>query len=248
MPARDVAFVRGCHRVWNGFLDDWRATPLAARRRWAARLGVGLALCVAASAALARLCARAAAGGALDWERDWLSRLAEAPWLSFHTAMWLETYGSSALIGPLLAVAVVLAALARRSARVLLLLGAYFPAKAIIFAGWLAWERARPDFVAGGIAVPPGLHSFPSGHTLQVATVYGVLAWLWVQASRSAVERVAAWLLAALLVGAVGLARLRLGTHWPSDVAAGLLLGGAWLAVLLRIHRKLEEPGPRSPR
>jgi undecaprenyl-diphosphatase len=239
-----VAVARGARRAWAAFADDWHRAPGEARRRWIATLGVGLVACLALSAALTLLAMRADAAGALAWERDWLLGLERRDRLSFHSALWLEGLGSSAMLMPLLVAAVAIAALAGRSGRALLVLAAYVPAKMLIFTGWLIWSRARPDFIADGVAVPPSLHSYPSGHTLQTITVYGVLAWFWARASASRIEQAMVWLLLAVLCAAVALARLRLGTHWPSDVLAGAVIGAAWLAVLVVAQRRFENARP----
>ncbi len=240
-----VALARGLRRVRDGLVHGWRAVPPPVRRRWLMTLAAGLAACLALSAAVTIAGMRAADAGLLDWERGWLRRLEQSP-LSFHSALWLEGIGSSAMLMPLVAVAAALAALTGRTHRALIVLAAYFAAKALIFSGWWLWSRARPDFIEGGIAVPPSLHSFPSGHTLQTITVYGVIAWFWVRASSSRLEQTIAWLLTAALCAAVAVARLRLGTHWPSDVVAGAVVGVAWLAVLLVAQRRLEEHATAS--
>lgn len=200
----------------------------------------GFVACLAASLAITLIAMRVDGTGALDWEHTWLLGLERRDTISFHSALWLEGLGSSAMIIPVVASAAVIAALTGHATRALLVVAAYLPAKALIFAGWFTWSRARPDFIADGVAVPPSLHSFPSGHTLQTITVYGVLTWFWVAASRSRAEQAIAWLLLAALCAAVALARLRLGTHWPSDVAAGALVGGLWLGVLIAAQRRFE--------
>lgn len=242
-----AAVVRLGRRAWRGLADGWRSAPADFRRRWLLTLSGGFAVCLALSAGLTLAGMRAAAAGSLDWEREWLLGLEHADRLSFHSALWLEGLGSSAMLMPLIGAAVILAATAGRSTRALLVLAAYLPAKILIFTGWLIWSRARPDFIADGVAVPPSLHSFPSGHTLQTITVYGVLAWFWVRASSSRIEQGIAWALLAALCAAVALARLRLGTHWPSDVVAGAVVGVAWLAVLILAQRQIEERTSPAP-
>lgn len=235
-----VAVARLMRRAWDSFARDWNSAPSPARRRWIATLAGGLVVCLALSAGLTLAAMRMDAAGGLGWERDWLLALERRDRLSFHSALWLEGIGSSAMVMPLIAAAVVIAALAGRSTRALLIVAAYIPAKALIFTGWLIWSRARPEFIAGGVAVPPSLHSFPSGHTLQTITVYGVLAWFWARASSNRIEQAAIWLLLLALCAAVALARLRLGTHWPSDVVAGSVVGAAWLGTLILAQRRFE--------
>ncbi|MGY1736146.1 phosphatase PAP2 family protein [Geodermatophilus sp. SYSU D00684] len=85
--------------------------------------------------------------------------------------------------------------------------------------------RARPAFENGGL-VYEGL-SYPSGHSSGVATLVTValvLAWprLTAPGRRAAVAAGVA------LAGLVGLTRVWLGVHYPSDVVGGLCLGTAW--------------------
>ena len=89
-------------------------------------------------------------------------------------------------------------------------------------------------------AVPSSLHSYPSGHSAQTVVVYGLLTWFWVSLSQSRVERGVAWMLLALLVALVGASRLRIGAHWPSDIAAGVVIGAAWLATLIVALRRAD--------
>lgn len=87
-------------------------------------------------------------------------------------------------------------------------------------------------------------YSFPSGHDGGSAAVYGALALVFS-------ARLARWarlmLVAgtALLVGAVVISRVVLGVHYPSDVAAGVALGLAWLsgaALVVNLPRSALSP------
>ena len=97
-------------------------------------------------------------------------------------------------------------------------------------------ERPRPDIVPRLIDVDASF-SLPSGHAANSAAVYGAMALVatviwWRKAQRRTI-----WAVAGLLVFGIGLSRVWLGVHWPSDVIAGWLVGAAWalgLAVLLK--------------
>jgi undecaprenyl-diphosphatase len=71
-------------------------------------------------------------------------------------------------------------------------------------------------------------------------SVYGLLAFAWCRRSTSLPERTLVVLLTAAWCGAAGFARVRLGSHWPSDVIAGAMLGTAWLIVLILALRQAE--------
>lgn len=227
---RRTAIAAGVAGTWRRAAADWRALPVRARRRWAAVLLAGWGVCAVLAAGLAVGGRWLAEEGMAAWDREQLLSFLEWSPMSFQVAIWFEAWGSSAMLIPLTLVAVVVAARAGRSLVALTLAAAYLlHDPLVLLIGWL-WPRARPDLVAGGIAAPP-LHSFPSGHAVQVIAVYGLLAWLWVRRSANVVERLAAVAAVAVVAAVVSLARLRLGTHWPSDVWAALPLGLAWLLV-----------------
>jgi membrane-associated phospholipid phosphatase len=81
--------------------------------------------------------------------------------------------------------------------------------------------------------VGAGGYSFPSGHTASATIGYALLAVLVVRLIPAAGRwwRVLVVAAATILAVAVGLSRVYLGVHWPSDVAAGWVFGVAWLAL-----------------
>lgn len=67
--------------------------------------------------------------------------------------------------------------------------------------------------------------------------VYGVLAGLLSHRIRSAGVRIMVWILAVALVAAIGVSRIYLGVHYPSDVIAGYLAAAVWVSALLAADR-----------
>lgn len=93
----------------------------------------------------------------------------------------------------------------------------------------LTINRARPDSVDRVVQVATA--SFPSGHSLQSVLCYGAFAivfWRWGWLGKRVTPVVAA---VVIIAGAIGFSRIYLGVHWPSDVAAGWLVGSSWLAI-----------------
>ncbi|MDQ1158191.1 membrane-associated phospholipid phosphatase [Sphingomonas sp. SORGH_AS 950] len=86
--------------------------------------------------------------------------------------------------------------------------------------------RARPDLVPHWVDVSNA--SFPSGHAAGSAMVYLTLAALATQVTQERRVRHMIVILAVLLVGMIGVSRVYLGVHWPSDVAAGWCFGTLW--------------------
>jgi undecaprenyl-diphosphatase len=91
--------------------------------------------------------------------------------------------------------------------------------------------RARPPLENMLIPLPAG-YSFPSGHALAGVELYGVLAFLLVCELCVAWQKALVIVLAVALAVLIGVSRVYLGVHWPSDVLASWLIGGAWLSLL----------------
>ena len=103
-------------------------------------------------------------------------------------------------------------------------------ADVLIFTLKYSFHRQRP---AAFFGVDPHSYSFPSGHALASFCFYMVLAGLLNSRVRSSGLRIAIWILASLLVAAIGLSRIYLGVHYPSDVIAGYLAAALWVTTLI---------------
>ena len=79
-------------------------------------------------------------------------------------------------------------------------------------------------------------YSFPSGHTQACANLYTAIA--------RAVNRKRFWTLAFVLPALVGISRLYLGVHWPTDVIAGYAIGIAVPLLLWLVYRKYAKYKP----
>ena len=92
--------------------------------------------------------------------------------------------------------------------------------------------RLRPDVADLTSGLPSGA-SWPSGHSAAAAALYGSVAALVLVCSRSS-WRWAVLALPVLLAPAIGISRIYVAAHYPTDVIAGLLLGGLWVLACAR--------------
>ncbi|SCW59026.1 undecaprenyl-diphosphatase [Paenibacillus tianmuensis] len=90
------------------------------------------------------------------------------------------------------------------------------------------FERQRP--MLHRIVEETG-YSFPSGHSMASIVFYGMLAMLLLMFVKSPVLKLLIAVTAGCLVIMIGVSRIYLGVHYPSDVAAGFAAGAAWLTV-----------------
>jgi undecaprenyl-diphosphatase len=94
------------------------------------------------------------------------------------------------------------------------------------------FERPRPDIVPEAIYARGT--SFPSGHAMMSALVYLSLGASLARFNRRKAVKVYSLILAVFLTILIGVTRVYLGVHWPTDVLAGWAGGGVW-ALLCRL-------------
>jgi undecaprenyl-diphosphatase len=92
------------------------------------------------------------------------------------------------------------------------------------------YHRTRPTAYFG---LAPHSYSFPSGHALCSFCFYGVVAGLLSARIKSLALQMVIWCLAAALVIAIGVSRIYLGVHYPSDVVAGYLAATVWVGTVI---------------
>jgi undecaprenyl-diphosphatase len=88
------------------------------------------------------------------------------------------------------------------------------------------FERARPDLVEHLMRETSS--SFPSGHSANSAIVYLTVATLLFPMIRQARVRLFVVAATMTIVAMIGVSRVYLGVHWPSDVLAGWIFGALW--------------------
>jgi undecaprenyl-diphosphatase len=90
------------------------------------------------------------------------------------------------------------------------------------------FQRARPPLPWLG---PAAGYSFPSGHSLVSLALYSLLAYVWFQNVKKRGWRIGITLFLTLLATLIGISRIYLGVHYPSDVLAGWALAIGWVAI-----------------
>ena len=164
--------------------------------------------------------------------------LQRAPFLASSTAEGLAAVELAVLFLPLVVVPVMLAT-RRWLAAVLVLLAA--------LGGLLGGEivlkrlvaRPRPDATLVAVHEPSTSFGFPSSTTMLALAVLGITGVVLGEALAPSRPRLAGAIpsLVVLVALLIGLSRVVLGAHWPSDIAGSLLFGGAWLSLLAAAYR-----------
>lgn len=101
-----------------------------------------------------------------------------------------------------------------------------------------AFDRPRPDLVPHGSYVLT--KSFPSGHAMMAATIYLTLGAMMAQAEKMRSLKIFFLSLGVLLTVLVGISRLYLGVHWPTDVLAGWAAGATWALICWSAARAID--------
>jgi len=105
----------------------------------------------------------------------------------------------------------------------------------------LGIDRPRPDLVSHLAQVQT--LSFPSGHAMMAAVTYLTLGTMLAGIVPGRATKIYVLGVAVLVTLMVGVSRLYLGVHWPSDVLAGWCAGFAWAMLCWLVARRLLRPG-----
>jgi membrane-associated phospholipid phosphatase len=111
---------------------------------------------------------------------------------------------------------------------------AFLGSEITTWSGKFALNRARPEFLYDVTASSP---SFPSGHAANALAVYGIVAYVIARdLGPTRALHVYYWTLVGVLL--IGLSRVMLHVHYPSDVLAGFLVGTFWLLLAIIIAER----------
>ncbi|MBS3667667.1 phosphatase PAP2 family protein [Vreelandella boliviensis] len=109
----------------------------------------------------------------------------------------------------------------------------------------LGFDRPRPDLVPHEAMVYTA--SFPSGHSMMSAVTYLTLAALLIRVQPALRLKAYLLILAILLTLLVGISRVYLGVHWPTDVLAGWTAGASWAALCWIVMQWMQRRGQIEP-
>jgi membrane-associated phospholipid phosphatase len=99
-----------------------------------------------------------------------------------------------------------------------------------------AFHRPRPLPFYG---TSPHSYGFPSGHALGSFCLYGALAAIFSARTSRRRARIGIWLAASVLIFLIGLSRIYLGVHYPTDVIAGYGAALVWVTAIRMLDRLL---------
>ena len=225
----------------------WVLDPLYRELRWIAGhvrdfhaavglfLLVGLGLAAGALALFALIAERMAAGATARFDEAVVS------WAQGYSSDWLDGFalvgwalGSKAAAWLVLGVGTVVFWRSRHHYSAMLLWAALLGGRILNSELKAFFDRPRPDVARAdaellGVTISfPSSASFPSGHAITSVIIFGTLAYLVVRLEPTVRQRRWTLAVAVFAILLVGISRVYLGVHYPSDVLAGYLAGFLW--------------------
>lgn len=102
----------------------------------------------------------------------------------------------------------------------------------------LCFQRTRPDLHR---LIEIGGYSFPSGHAMNAMSLYGILTFLLWRHIKVKWGRMLLIVMSTLMILTIGISRIYLGVHYPSDIIAGYLAGGFWIAMSIWFFQRYQD-------
>lgn len=104
----------------------------------------------------------------------------------------------------------------------------------------LSFHRVRPNLHR---LIEIGGYSFPSGHSMNAVSVYCVIAYLLWNQIPGRIGRIVLIITTSLFILMIGISRIYLGVHYPSDVLAGYLASSSWILAVIWFYHKYVSRG-----
>lgn len=161
-------------------------------------------------------------------------------WLQ-EAARDITSLGSFAVLFLITAAVILYLLIVRRYASATLLLMSVLGGALLNTGLKMGFDRPRPDLVPHEARTFTA--SFPSGHAMMAAVTFLVIGALLARVQPRRRLRVFVMGVAVVLAMLVGLTRVYLGVHWPSDVVAGWTVGSAWALICWLVLSRYEPRG-----
>ena len=98
-------------------------------------------------------------------------------------------------------------------------------------------QRERPNI---NRLIPEKGYSFPSGHSMMSMAFYGMLIFLIFKYVKNTALKWTLIVILTILLSTIGITRIYLGVHYPSDVIGGFLVSLTYLFILTEIYNKVK--------
>lgn len=100
------------------------------------------------------------------------------------------------------------------------------------------FQRVRPDF---NRLIEIGGYSFPSGHAMGAFATYGILTFLLWRHIPNRLGRTVLVIISSVFILMIGISRIYLGVHYPTDIIGGYFASGVWLTIAIWFFQKYKE-------
>jgi membrane-associated phospholipid phosphatase len=180
-------------------------------------------------------------GGLDAWLPAWL-QAHSSPFLD-HIMWTLTTIGGPPVVILILCVALAVLLLRRRWGEAIGLVVSEIGGVTLNQIAKVAFHRQRPS-LAWAVAHEKN-YSFPSGHAMLGMITFGTIAFMLCRYYPSRRAHTLIITITSLLVFGIGVSRIYLHAHFPSDILAGWIAGGVWLVAVIAGTRLLHDVEPR---
>jgi undecaprenyl-diphosphatase len=176
-----------------------------------------------------------------------------------HTAEYLQSLNSPTLTsvmkfftfigsGTVIAIIVIFAIIflyrvLKHRSELVLLIGVVIGSALLNFVLKIIFHRARPTI---NRLIEESGFSFPSGHSMAAFTLYGILTFLLWKHISSYRGRGLLIIISVVMIIMIGISRIYLGVHYPSDVLGGFLASSTWLIFSIWTYQRYQETKYRA--